>query len=417
MGKFLAYIPITIFGVLASGLVLAITVNSALYLLFVRERKDYVESDTVMEYATPEERELLTLEREKKTKIDEAQAPLRTRVIHQATEGYKRILLTFLENTFLRRLSIFLPLVFFIFGIIFLAPKVGFELFPSDDAGMGSFTVEAPVGTTTETMVKRIGDWSVYFHGYPEVEYVSATIAGNTATFSLQLTKKNERKKLKQRDIFTLEKIFLNNLSPLESQGLKVTSNLASNGPPGGKAVGINLISDDAKNLSELIATSREYITFIKTLPGTKNVSSTSQDTPGQFIFRFKKDVMADAGISPAAVSSQISQNMNGIMVGTVEDNGDDMDVLVKIDSFLSGANMDDVLDIPITVGNAKYRAGDLLDVTAQNAVASIQRKDGKIQITVDADLDFGMDTVATQAKIDAYALTYKFPPGISSEK
>lgn len=36
LGKFLAYIPITIFGVLASGLVLALTVNSALYLLFIR---------------------------------------------------------------------------------------------------------------------------------------------------------------------------------------------------------------------------------------------------------------------------------------------------------------------------------------------------------------------------------------------
>ncbi len=63
MGKFLAYIPITIFGVLASGLVLALTVNSALYLLFVKRSNTYVESDTTLEYATPDEREMLELER------------------------------------------------------------------------------------------------------------------------------------------------------------------------------------------------------------------------------------------------------------------------------------------------------------------------------------------------------------------
>lgn len=63
MGKFLAYIPITIFGVLASGLVLALTVNSALYLLFVKPKKTYVLNEEAIEYATDEEKELLVFER------------------------------------------------------------------------------------------------------------------------------------------------------------------------------------------------------------------------------------------------------------------------------------------------------------------------------------------------------------------
>ena len=91
MGKFLAYIPITIFGVLASGLVLALTVNSALYLLFVRKSNTYVESDTTLEYATPDEHELLSLEREGKTKLASSEASLRTRLIHSSIEWYKRV--------------------------------------------------------------------------------------------------------------------------------------------------------------------------------------------------------------------------------------------------------------------------------------------------------------------------------------
>ena len=64
LGKFLAYIPITIFGVLATGLILALTVNSALYLLFVKRAKNYVDDPHAIEYASDEEKELLTLERE-----------------------------------------------------------------------------------------------------------------------------------------------------------------------------------------------------------------------------------------------------------------------------------------------------------------------------------------------------------------
>lgn len=106
MGKFLAYIPITIFGVLASGLVLALTVNTALYIAFVKGRKQYVHNETILEYADKDEQELLAFERIGKTEIQEESAPLRIRIIHHVTAWYKKVLRVFLENTFLRRASI-----------------------------------------------------------------------------------------------------------------------------------------------------------------------------------------------------------------------------------------------------------------------------------------------------------------------
>lgn len=109
---------------LASGLVLAITVNSALYLIFVRRKNSYVENETTLEYADAMERELLELEREGKERIREKEAPLRTRVIHDVTEWYKRVLRNFLEHTRIRRLSIFLPFAFFMFGMVFISPMV-----------------------------------------------------------------------------------------------------------------------------------------------------------------------------------------------------------------------------------------------------------------------------------------------------
>lgn len=115
MGKFLAFIPVTIFGVLATGLVLALTVNSALYLAFVGRKNVYVKDSNALEYATDEERALLEFERQGKTEISEQSAPVRLRVIHAATSWYKKTLRWFLENTKVRRISILLPILFFVF--------------------------------------------------------------------------------------------------------------------------------------------------------------------------------------------------------------------------------------------------------------------------------------------------------------
>ncbi len=71
MGKFLAFIPVTIFGVLATGLILALTVNSALYLAFVGRKTAFVKDSHALEYASDEERELLEFERRGKTEIAE----------------------------------------------------------------------------------------------------------------------------------------------------------------------------------------------------------------------------------------------------------------------------------------------------------------------------------------------------------
>ncbi len=156
MGKFLSFIPVTIFGVLATGLVLALTVNSALYLLFVRKGKSYVDSPHAIEYATDEEKELLILEREGKMKINETVAPLRIRIIHAITEAYKKVLRNFLEHTILRRLSILFPVLFLIFSFIVLAPRVGVEIFPSDDNNIMTISIEGPVGQRTEKTIQAL---------------------------------------------------------------------------------------------------------------------------------------------------------------------------------------------------------------------------------------------------------------------
>jgi multidrug efflux pump subunit AcrB len=414
LGKFLAYIPITIFGVLASGLLLALTVNSALYLIFARRSNTYVESDTTLEYATADERELLELERVGKTKLASSDASLRTRIIHDCIEWYKRTLRNFLEHTWLRRSAIALPFVFFVFGIIILAPRVGFELFPGDDNNLTTFVIEGPVGIRTEVMSSLVGDIAPYFRGYDEIRYISSSVAGNQMNISIELIKKELRKKLGQKSVFDLEKIWLPNLQKLESKWLKVTSKVIAGGPPSSKAVGLKIISDDAIKLPILIKVAKEFREYLKTIPGTKNITVSSQDTPGQFVFSLRNDLLALYAIPSSVIYQAISTNMNGVTVGSIEDNGEDMSVILKTDTFQKESRMEDILSIPFTVGSTTYTVGNFVDTRTQNAIASVNREAGKVQIAVEADLEKWVDSVSSQSAFVAYANKYQFPVGIS---
>ena len=414
IGKFLAYIPVTIFWVLATGLILALTVNSALYLLFVKKRKTYVDDEHALEYATDEEKELLLIERDGKARIAEKWAPLRIRVIHRITQWYKKILRNFLEHTYLRRTAIIAPVVFLFFGFIVFAPKIGVDIFPASDNNILNGTIEWPVGQRTETTVKALSGMSNILSGYDEVDYASVSIQDNTATLSIQLQKKKIRDSKNQMDVFAFEKVIGEKFKIYEAMGYKVAIEALKWGPPGSKAIGIKLLAENTDGLPTLINVSKDFEAFLKKMPGTKNVGRSSNDTPWQFIFKLKKDLLAEYGISPALIYSQITQTVNGITVGSIEDNNEDMDIKIRSSKFGDDVKMEDILSIPITVGTSSYMVRDFVDTTITNATAVVSREDGDIQITAEANLEQWLDTVTNQAKLIEYAKSYPFPKWIT---
>lgn len=105
---------------------------------------------------------------------------------------------------------------------------------------------------------------------------------------------------------------------------------------------------------------------------------------------------------------------MNGVIVGSIEDNGEDMNVVLKTNIFASGAKMEDILSIPFIVGPTAYIVGNFVETRTQNAIASVNRENGKVQISVESDLETGIDSVSSQAAFVDYASKYSFPTGIS---
>ena len=64
------------------------------------------------------------------------------------------------------------------------------------------------------------------------------------------------------------------------------------------------------------------------------------------------------------------------------------MDVNVKSSRFSDDVKMEDILSLPIVIGNSTYLVQDFIDSTLTNATATVARENGKIQITVESNLD-----------------------------
>lgn len=71
-------------------------------------------------------------------------------------------------------------------------------------------------------------------------------------------------------------------------------------------------------------------------------------------------------------------------------------------------------MSIPINTAKNKYRLGEFVAITPENSISTITRDDEKIQITVGASLNTGVNSIAINNQIQEFAKSYKFPDGIS---
>lgn len=414
MWKFLAYIPITIFWVLACWLLLALTVNSALYLLFVKKQKKYVHDDTALEYVSEDEKELLFLERVWKEEMASSKIPFRVKMIHIGIQWYKRTLSAFLKNKLIRRVSILLPVIFLVLSFIFLAPRVWFELFPSSDNAYLTVSIEWEKGLTTEKMYESISDIGAHFSQYKEIQYYTLSLQNNSANFAVQLYKRGEREKLWQRSVFEIEKLLSEDLHTYEEKWLKVIVQALKWGPPWSKAIWLKLVAEKSQQLPELIRVAKDFESDLKTISWTKNVALSSKDTPGQFVFTLKKDTLWIYSIPPAVVYGHIMQMMNGVNVGSIEDNGSDMDIFIKQSNFRDSVTVSDILNSTFMFSGKMYQIWNFIDYNTKNSIESVSREDWNIIISVEADLEKWVDTLSTQSKFEEFAKSYSFPVWIS---
>jgi len=413
MWKFLAYIPITIFATLVAALLISLTVNSALYYKLSKKSKYFNSNIWDIDHMKPEYKILLTQDRKWKLEKPENKKDRREKILEKLSLRYANKLWIIIQSRKKRIISIILPIITLILSFVFLSPIIGLELFPSNDSWFLTINIEWQNGTTKEHMVQYYSDIEKTLSQQPEIKIYYSNIDWNKINTSIELVNITQRDSRSSKSTDELELHIDNQLSHLKSQWLKVSVKAEKDGPPSESAIWIKLITDNNDNIELLKTVSLDFENFLTTIPWTKNVQSSSQKSPWQFVYQFDKTKMALLWLNPYNFVFEIFGVTNGLSAWSIKGTYDDHDIKVFFDENIDNVNPQNIAETNINTPAWKINFGNITNYNFTKAISSISREDNKIMIRVWSDVNPWINATEIQTKLVEFAQKYNYPASI----
>jgi multidrug efflux pump subunit AcrB len=177
LGKFLSFIPITIFITLVGALIISLMINPTMYFLLNKDGKKYIRS-VEEDFLDDEEKELLALERQGKEEVKGEDGDRRHRIFGRLINGYGSVVRSMVYATRGRRRFYFV-FPFFLFILSFMLPIKTIQ-FPQGDANFISVSIAGPAGSHHSYFEPYLDQINQTFSNYPELENFSYTAEGNS---------------------------------------------------------------------------------------------------------------------------------------------------------------------------------------------------------------------------------------------
>jgi len=416
MWKFLAYIPITIFATLLAALIISLTVNSALYYKLSKSRKHFEDKLVDKKYMTEGDLALLDDDRKWKTEKPEKKKNLREKILDKVSSRYWSQLEKIMRNEKTRRAAITISVLLFISSVLLVSPQLWFTLFPDNDNGFVTLTLESQKWTDREHMLEFIDDIEWSLSKMPEIKLYNYEISPWFISTNIELLPVAERKKNRMRDVFELENILDEELDFLRSQWYDLKIIILNDWPPSDNVIGVKLVTDDNQNFELLQEVAWDFESYLNRLNWTKNIQMSSQKSPGQFVFSFDKSKLTMLWLSPSDLNFELFASSNEFSAGSLKWPYDYHDIKLKYMEFDEILTPSDISNLSINTHAWPVLMGNVSDYQFVNAIDQIQREDTKIMISVGWDVVQNFKINEVQAKLIKFAKEYTFPDWIYYE-
>jgi multidrug efflux pump subunit AcrB len=195
---------------------------------------------------------------------------------------------------------------------------------------------------------------------------------------------------------------------------LTVSFETLKDGPPTWKPIWVKLIANSSKHVDSLKETAEIFKEELKTYEWVKNASTSSSESPGQFIFKFNRSKLAEVWLTPDDILSEVYFYTNWLKAGSIKSTYEDNDIVLKIAQFDDNLSPEDINNLIVKTKIWDVRVGDFATYEFTKAVSSINRQDGKITITVESDFEAWALPSDIQPKLIEFAKNYNYPEGIS---
>ena len=414
MGKFLSYIPITIFITLAAALFISLTLNSALYYKLSKKWK-YFNSDVWnTDHMSEEHKILLTEDRKWKTEKPEHKKNKRDIMSDKLAMRYFHKLWNSLRDPKKRLLSILIPIAALILSFIIISPNLWFKLIPSKDNWYLAISIAWPNSSTKEYMQQYNDDIEKILSNQQEVKVYYSTIAWDTINTSIELLSEQIRKDKNLRTTSEFETDLDDMFSYLLSQWLDVTIKASEEWPWSAQPIGIKLTADDSNKLDILKNVSSDFESFLATKNGIKNIKISSKESPWQFVYTFDKIKMTLLWLTPNNFKYEAFAVSNGLKAWTIKWNYDDNDIEVFFAENTDNNTPQSLDETNINTPSWKINFGNITNYNFTKSVNSISRENNKIIISIWADTENKIKPDQIQTDLKQFAETYQYPVGIN---
>ncbi len=416
IGKFLAFIPITIFVTLLAALVISLTINSALYYKLSKPKKYFEDEGIDREYLKAEDALLLREDRKFKTKKNQEQRSLREKILDTIAKGYARVLWKIMQDAKHRLWAIAIAMGLFLVAIVWISPSLGFNIFPSSDNSQMNISITAKKGTNKEVLDSYSRELDAVLSSIPEIKVYTYAIKSNQIASNIELLKLTQRQKEHMRSIFEISSYMDQKLDDLRAQGLKVDISILKNWPPGWTEVGIKLVADSNKKFNTILIVAKDFERYLESVKWSKNVGTSSEESPWQFVYKLKRDKLSLLGVGPSYFFGELYAITNGITAWSLNGEYDNHDIKLQYTNFDKHITPNQINDITIQTPRGGLRIGDITKYSFEQAISQITREDTKITISIGSNVEEGIPASKIQAQLVKYAESYHYPDGVHFE-
>ena len=303
-------------------------------------------------------------------------------------------------------------------GSFCLIPLIGAELFPSQDSGRISVSIELPSTTVLEETQKVADQVEEIVKKVPEVDLILNSVGGNgamsmggsstnTASLVIMLKPLSERERS--------DKEIAHELQQQVSQipGAEITAEAYDMmSMSSGGAISIEIKGNNSDDM-ELLASSIEDIMY--SVSGTTNIENSITDTDEELDIIIDRDKAAYYSVSASSVYQTVALALNGSTVSKYRGGEEELDIVLKYPKEISTSleNLENLM-VPSNTGG-QVPLSEVATVEHGFGQKSISRQDQSRIATISCDI-YGRDLNSVNNDIMAQVNQLPVPAGCTIE-
>lgn len=306
---------------------------------------------------------------------------------------------------------------------VLIAPRMGFEFFPSSDAGRLDISIEMPVGTRIEEtnraaliVEEELRDSAKY----PEIMNVEATVGqgaggffgvgdvgGRFAAMSVTMSRRSERVRLNQRSDQELAEDLRRAFVDFPTATIKITA-ASDFGGGGGADIEYQLLSEDLGRLEEAAT---KLAARLRDVPGLYYVDISAKPGRPEIHCNIDRLRAADLGITVSQIAMAARTAFEGSADSKFRDAGDEYDVRIQLHESDRRriADVENLFVGTSPAGSPVYMR-DVADVVISSGPSRIERYNRQRSITVSAFTSPDLTLGRAQALVEQAADEVRVP-------